>query len=190
MKRAKEKEAQEAVGVATADRRRLTLALELVPGLKGVWLERQPLLLHPMRRELGEELRSAVDCRAERQLAVQAALRALEERLTAKKTLWNSSSSFVVFYDYIGMSPAAVSEPAMRDARGQAVRRHQGAAHTGTTRPVGVRLLSIGTRPPGGTWGDVGGQGVSAFECLPVRCPAACLSVSVRCLCVGPSAGT
>ena len=82
MKRAKEKEAQEAAGVATADRRRLTLALELVPGLKGVWLERQPLLLHPMRRELGEELRSAVDCRAERQLAVQAALRALEERLT------------------------------------------------------------------------------------------------------------
>ena len=59
VKRAKEKEAQEAVGVATADRRRLTLALELVvPGLKGVWLERQPLLLHPMRRELGEELRS------------------------------------------------------------------------------------------------------------------------------------
>ena len=69
--------------MATADRRRLTLALELVvPGLKGVWLERQPLLLHPMRRELGEELRSAVDCRVERQLAVQAALRALEERLT------------------------------------------------------------------------------------------------------------
>ena len=51
----------------------------------------------------------------------------------------------------------------------------------GTTRPVGVRLLSA--PGPGGTWGDVGGQGVSAFECLPVRCPAACLSVSVRCLC-------
>ena len=82
---------------------------------------------------------------------------------------------------FVGMSPAAVR--AMRDARGQAVRRHQAGGGTRPTRPVGVYDFYLSAPGPGGTWGDVGGQGVSAFECLPVRCPAACLSVSVRCLC-------
>ena len=78
---------------------------------------------------------------------------------------------------FVGMSPAAVR--AMRDARGQAVRRHQGAA----LPDQWVYDFYWHQAPAGGTWGDVGGQGVSAFECLPVRCPAACLSVPVRCLC-------
>jgi hypothetical protein len=61
VKKAKEEEAQAAVRAAAAHRR-LTFALELMPQLQGVWLKRLPLLLHP-RRELGEELRSAVACR-------------------------------------------------------------------------------------------------------------------------------
>ena len=48
VKRAKEKEAQEAVGVATADRRRLTLALELVPGL--TWWVAAPVTRLRLRR--------------------------------------------------------------------------------------------------------------------------------------------
>ena len=66
----------------------------------------------------------------------------------------------------VGMSPAAVR--AMRDARGQAVRRHQGAA----LPDQWVYDFYWHQAPAGGTWGDVGGQGVSVFECLlACRCP-------------------